>query len=222
MLKQKRAGFSMMELMIAAVVLLILASVAVAGYQGYRDRAAMLVDETNQKVLAAALKLYAYDNNALPGSLSELERRHLERAFAQVTEGKRPYTFFAYLGEWVGMELAEAEMLPPKYYGSNPAILACPSDKAPPSYEITALWRNRPLRDLINPANGGEDLITEDDVRHQGNTVYVVTTVEGTPRREGIKKGKSQRRESGQKPARALKKRTDHAKDDDDGNGDDR
>lgn len=186
MRKRTRVGFTMMELMIATVVLLILASVAVAGYQGYRDRAAMLVDETNQKVLAAAVKLYAYDNNALPASLSQLEPRHLDRAFALVTEGKRPYTVLAYLKEWAGMGVAEAEALPPRYYDNNPRVLICPS-KSPPSasYRLDAFWAdNKPLSALLDPANGGRDLIVEDAYRHLGNSIRVVTTVGGRPRRD--------------------------------------
>ena len=188
MQRRTRAGFTMMELMIAAVVLLILASVAVAGYQGYRDRAAMLVDETNQRVLAAAVKLYAYDNNALPASLSQLEPRHLDRAFALVTEGKRPYTLFAYLQECVGMGVAEASALPARYYNNNPKTLVCPTDPAPPSYEIVAAWRGRPLSDFLN-ADGSQRLIEEDPAnpRHVGGTTIVYTTISGTPGREKVR-----------------------------------
>ena len=187
MQRRTRAGFTMMELMIAAVVLLILSSVALAGYQGYRDRAAMLVDETNQKVLAAAVKLYAYDNNALPASLSQLQPQHLERAFAMVTEGKRPYTLFAYLKEWAGMGVAEAAALPSRYYDNNPKVLACPMDTTPPSYEITLAWRGRPLSDLLN-ADKSQHLIQEDRKRprHAGGTTIVFTTIGGDRGQEKV------------------------------------
>ena len=87
----------MMELLVASLVLSIIASLAVVGYGGYRDRAAMLVDETNQKVLVAALKLYYYDNKDLPDLLAELTPEYLDRAYAMVVGGKRPYTFLAFL-----------------------------------------------------------------------------------------------------------------------------
>lgn len=189
MQRRTRAGFSMMEIMIAAVVLVILCSVAVAGYQGYRDRAAMLVDETNQKVLAAAIKLYAYDNNALPASLSELRPRHLERAFAQVTEGKRPYNFFAYLKERVGMPVAEAQVLPARYYNNNPAVLACPLDSNPPSYDIVIVgnWNRMTLRDFL-ALPGNQRLLQEDpaEPRHVGRTTIVITTVSGSHERVNV------------------------------------
>lgn len=188
MRKRTRTGFTMIELMIAAVVLLILSSVAVAGYQGYRDRAAMLVDETNQKVLAAAFKLYAYDNNATPGSLSQLQPQHLERAFALVTGGKRHYTVFAYLKEWMGAGVAEAETLPPKYYNNNPRVLACPMDKTPPSYVIVPAWSGRPLSEFL-AADGSQRLIEEDRSRprHAGGSTIVFTTINGNHGREKIK-----------------------------------
>lgn len=184
MQRRSRAGFSMMEIMIASVVLVILASVGVAGYQGYRDRTAMLVDETNQKVLVAAVKIYAYDNSALPASLSELQPRHLERAFAQVLEGKRPHTFLAYLREWAGMEVAEAQVLPARYYNNDAKVLICPTDPTPPSYRIVAGLERMTLRDFLALPDS-QRLIEEDEARHVGNTTLVYTTKGGTPGRDG-------------------------------------
>lgn len=188
----RRRGFTLMELLLTAVALAVLASMAIASYQGYRDRTAMLVDETNQKVLAAALKLYAYDNNALPGSLSRIGPRHLERAYAAVTEGKRPYTFFTHLQEWAGMGVAEAVSLPEKYYGGNRKILMCPLDATTPSpgyssYRYAARrnpavdppWADAPLQALLSAA-GDEPLLEENAPRHANNTVVVVT-VSGNP-----------------------------------------
>jgi type II secretory pathway pseudopilin PulG len=188
MSRRRSAGFSMMELIIAATVVVILASVAVAGYQGYRDRAAMLVDETNQKVLAAAVKLFAYDNNALPASLSELRPLDMERAYAAVTEGKRPYTLLAFLQESIGAGVAEAVPLPARYYSNNRKVLICPVDGTVSSYEIAPAFRGAPLRVLLS-ANGDSALIIEKLARHQGGTTKVITTVNGSHRREKTKGG---------------------------------
>ena len=184
-------GFTVMELLLAVVVIGILASFAMAGYQGYRDRTAMLVDETNQKVLAAAVKLYAYDNNALPGSLSQLRNRDMERAYAAVTEGKRPFTFLAYLEERItGVGTAEAVPLPELYYQNNANIRRCPRDPNPDrspaysSYQIAAFFKDKALSVLLNPANAGRDLISETsrtDI-HQGTVV--VTMAGGKSRRD--------------------------------------
>ena len=191
-MKKRGRAFTVLELMIALTVLAVVASVAMVGYQGYRDRAAMLVDEMNQKILQAAVKLYAYDTNALPASLSDLRRRDLERAFALLSEGKRPYTFLAYLGEWIGIRTAEAVPLPPRYYNGDPKVLTCPMDRTPPadggvSYAIHPSWQNQPLSRLLDPAFGSEPLIVESDThsaavltfRHGWGRVSVVTTASG-------------------------------------------
>jgi competence protein ComGC len=61
-----------MELMLAVMIVTIIVAMSTAGYTRYRDKAAMLVDETNLKVLLGAVKLFAYDTKFLPGSLDDL------------------------------------------------------------------------------------------------------------------------------------------------------
>lgn len=183
-----RRGFTVMELMLAVMILTIIAAMSTAGYTRYRDKAAMLVDETNQKVLLAAVKLYAYDTNALPGSLSQLRSRDIERAYAQVTDGKRPYTLLAFLQEQVGLfDIAEAAPLPEKYFGGGQStpqqvlkLLTCPIDSTPPeqypnptkhSYGITKGdpagdgAAGKPLSWLLDSKNAGLTVIAESDIR---------------------------------------------------------
>lgn len=200
---RKTKAFTVMELMVAVVILTIVVSLASVGYGKYRDQAAMLVDETNEKVLLAAVKLYAYDTNALPGSLSQLRTRDLERAYALVTEGKRPYTFLAFLQENLGLlDIAEAVPpgLPGRYLGDNPArILKCPVDPTPPSYGITGGLNgaaNKPLSWLLLSANAGATVIMESDQdnptdldfphprRHEGGRTYIRASASGVISRE--------------------------------------
>ena len=198
---RKIQAFTVMELMVAVIIMSIVVSMASVGYAKYKDRAAMLVDETNQKVLLAAAKLYAYDNNSLPGSLSQLRDSDLTRAYAMVMEGKRPYTLFAYLQEQAGLlDIAEAAPLD-KYLGGTSQqrekILTCPSDPTPPalggvSYGITGGANGaagKPLSWLLNSANAGRPFIVESDVavptsgqearRHSGGTKYVRASAGG-------------------------------------------
>ena len=204
--KEHLRAFTLMELMIAVVIITLIVSFASVGYSRYRDRAAMLVDETNEKVLLAAVKLYAYDTNALPGSLSQLRPDQIERAYALVTEGKRPYTLLAFLEEKLGLfEIAEAASLPDRYLGENPLrVLTCPTDSTPPdrfpaptqhSYGITTGVNgaaNKPLRWLLDPQNGTLPIVVESDVanpssasladvsfRHNGKRTSVQVTAEG-------------------------------------------
>ena len=203
-----RRGFTVIELVVAVLVMLALVSFSVAGFQRYRDRAAMLVDETNQKVLLAAVKLYAYDNNALPGSLSQLRHNHLERAYALITEGKRPYTFLAFLEERLGLlDIAEAVPLPSRYLGDNPQkILTCPMDLTPPSeggvsYGMHKDAANKPLSWLLNPANASRTCLGESDVavasdadfarRHDGGRTFVKVSASGIVDRDTAGTGSS-------------------------------
>lgn len=200
--RSRRAAFTLLELMVAVLVISVLVSMAMVGYSGYRDHTAMLVDETNQKVILAAAKLYAYDNRFLPGNLSQLHREHLERAYAMVTEGRQPYTFWAFLGL---EEVAEARTLlehPAGYLGSNPLkVLTCPIDASPPgsgagarSYDMTQGANGaagKPLSWLLDPLNGDRDVIIETDdgttqtFRHKRGTQSVAITTAGVLRRRG-------------------------------------
>ncbi len=195
---RSRYGFTLLELLVTSMVLSILVSVGMATYGRYRSSAAILVDETNQKVLLAAAKLYAYDNNALPGNLSELRPQDLERAYAMVTDGKRPYTFFAFLKEMVEpMGVAEAltidKYLPAGTTQQIQKIKTCPMDPTPPlaggnSYGISATAANKSLSWLLDPNNATTAIIVETDnlttvvfTRHQG--ICVVASASGVIRR---------------------------------------
>lgn len=211
--RSRWSAFTLLELMVTIVVISVLVSMAMVGYSGYRDRTAMLVDETNQKVILAAAKLYAYDNRFLPGNLSQLQPEHLERAYAMVTEGKQPYTLWAFLLEHAGLEeVAEAQTLldpptPINYLGANPLkVLTCPLDTTPPglgqagprSYDMTQGANGaagKPLSWLLDPLNGDRNVIIETDdgttqaLRHKRGTQGVAITTVGVLRRHGPNTG---------------------------------
>lgn len=193
-------AFSLTELLISVVVLSIIAAAAGVSFQGYQDRTAMLIDETNQKILAEAVKIQAVDTGTVAATLSQLRPRDMEKAYARVTQGGRPYSFFAFLQEQLGLGTAEAVPLPPKYYNDDKKTLTCPVDPHNPlrgdgvSYAINSNFRDKPLSVLLKFENRNEELIYEckDDgqtaeFRHGGKRIAVVTTV----------KGKRKRKESG-------------------------
>lgn len=197
--KGRSRAFTILELMAAVLILTVIVAISSVGYAGYRDKAAMLVDETNQKVLLAAVKLYAYDTNALPGSLSQLRSRDVERAYAQVTDGKRPYTLLAFLQEQVGLfDIAEAAPLD-KYLGGTPQqikkILTCPLDEkadSGKSYGLPAEVGGQPLSWLLDSRNADVPLITEvagsegTALRHEGKKTLVRIFVGGVIKRETL------------------------------------
>ncbi|MBI3317558.1 MAG: type II secretion system protein [Candidatus Omnitrophica bacterium] len=185
-------AFSLTELLILMVVLGVIASMAVASVQGYQDRTAMLIDETNQKMLFEAVKIHAIDTGTVAGTLSQLRPDDLEKAYVRVMERGRPYTFFAFLMDPLGVGTAEAEPLPSKYYNHDKKVLTCPVDPHNPlrgdgvSYAINGEFRGKPLSFLLRPENGTKDLIYEcaddgnsQEFRHEGRKVSIVTTADG-------------------------------------------
>ena len=209
----KRKAFSMMELMVAVVVLTILSSIAIVGYQGYIDRAAMLKDEINQKIWHTAVQMDAASTGTIAGSLSELSPEVLDRAYALVIDGKsRPYTLSAYLGEpwrqWWGSPVAESSTyVPSSYYNKDVGVLKCPSDRrsnlatsfdasgkpeGPISYAISSGAdgaAGKPYSWFKNPANVDKDLVIESDngtdvvYRHHHGKTAVVINVRGQHKR---------------------------------------
>ena len=130
------------------VVISIIASVAVANYQGYVDRAAMLQDETNLMVLQTAVKINAMETGVVAGNLSELHPADLEKAYASFIQGKRPYTLLAYLQErWQSLwdsSVAEAGIIAP-YYNRDLRMVTCRRDPIPPTVNANG-------RDVDNPS----------------------------------------------------------------------
>lgn len=85
MKRNRLSGFSLMEILIAVIIIGILATIATQSFQAYRDRAHRSVDETNLKMLAQAVKLYAYDNGTLPASLDLLPRSYYTQSLQAIT-----------------------------------------------------------------------------------------------------------------------------------------
>lgn len=206
--KRFRRAFTLMELLVTLVILSIIASMSIVGLQGYRDRVDMMVCETNMKIDQIAIRLHAIDSGGVAGSLSELRPIDIERAYAQVMEGARPYTMLAYLKDawkevW-GMQVAEAvtTVLPPTYFQNQLKYLQDPKDPTPPlyigdtahrSYQITSGPSGaggQTLSWFLNPANANVRLIVEVDDsgaierRHENHRTYVYITVGGKPGRD--------------------------------------
>lgn len=198
----KRA-FTMMEVLISLVVISIVAAAAIISYQGYRERVDEMTDETNQLILQTAIKVFATDTGNVAGELGQLRPSDLERAYAMVGQGKKPYTMVAHLleGLWhqlIGTSIAEA-YIPPKYFNNDLRVITCPRDLSKPtgfdptgkplggiSYEITGPFRDKPLSFLLDPQNAEIPLIYEADssnggevFRHRGGHVAVRTNAAG-------------------------------------------
>lgn len=215
-------AFTLVETLMAVVVLTVLAAIAVSVYTGYRDRVAIMVDETNQKILQAAVKIAAASTGSVAGSLSELAPEDVGKAYAGVMRGRRPYTLLAYVAEFwkeaYGGDVAHADtFLPPQYYNKNLKVITCPSDQTPPkgfdakgrpfggvSYAINKKFRGKPYSFLGSPENADEALVYEveegpgekEEFRHQKGHLSVRISVSGKP----VRKDKNASEPRGRKP----------------------
>ena len=68
----RRAGFTIVELLIVIVVLAILASVTVVGYSGIQQRAQVSIAKSNLKSLGTTVELYRAQNSSYPNTDAEL------------------------------------------------------------------------------------------------------------------------------------------------------
>ena len=209
--RQRNVAFTLLELLVAVIVISILASMAMVGYRGYQDRVAIMVDETNQKILQIAVRMQAIDTGSIAGSLARVNPEYLDRAYAKYMEGKPTYTMLAYAKEVLGVPVAEAVPLQIRYLtgqGDLRRLLTCPVGPTFPAYGVNpdvscagVAWMLRPVNQgvpLIIEIGGNEQPADCNDVRnppdnpelakpaslalrHKNGTLRVVTSVTGIP-----------------------------------------
>lgn len=81
-----KKGFTLIEIVIALSVLLIIASLAIFGYNSMVDKARRKVCEGNLKALTNAIEYYSVEFDALPATLGNLHQDHFDKAFARMME----------------------------------------------------------------------------------------------------------------------------------------
>lgn len=79
-----KKSFTLIEILVALIVLSIIASVSVAFYQKTVDANNERICTENLKVLQAAIDIYTVENDALPLQLSQLTPRHIYLAYSRV------------------------------------------------------------------------------------------------------------------------------------------
>jgi type II secretory pathway pseudopilin PulG len=84
----------MVEMLITVVILGILATTAIAGYQSMMAKSKLQTDKVNVMMLLQATKTYYLENDRVPASLAALPQAYHDRAFAQVLN--TPMKRFAY------------------------------------------------------------------------------------------------------------------------------
>jgi len=148
-------GFTLIELLITVVIVGVIATMGIAGYQGMVERARAKQCQVNLGVINAAVKQYALENDALPATLSKLSPEQLEKAYAEIMErqGIGWHIAKAIIKFDDGMmayaqSLVTGELLP-----ANSPHFNCPSDPAQnfKSYAINTNFAGIPWR-LIPPS----------------------------------------------------------------------
>jgi prepilin-type N-terminal cleavage/methylation domain-containing protein len=90
----KRKSFTLIEILVALIVLSILASLSVATYQKTVDANNERICAENLKVLQAAIDIYTVENDILPAALSQLNPRYIYLASSRVI-GERKESFLS-------------------------------------------------------------------------------------------------------------------------------
>lgn len=80
----KKKSFTLIEILVALIVLSIIASVSVALYQKTVDTNNERICAENLKVLQAAIDIFTVENDALPAALALLTPRHIYMAYSRV------------------------------------------------------------------------------------------------------------------------------------------
>ena len=80
----KRRDFTLVELVVTAVIILVLATFAAGGYRQLIDNSRSRVDQANLRTLSAAVEVYALENDSFPATLGQLRLKDLRRGYARV------------------------------------------------------------------------------------------------------------------------------------------
>jgi len=139
----KKKSFTLVEIIIAIIILGVLATIAYPLYQNTIENAKVKVCETNLKAIEAAIEIYGLENDEMPGSISKLRPEHLRKAWAKVLKEENPWIIkFSYLIidlEKGGFAYAQDNFFQ-RYLGGEIKLITCPKDKTPPQEIAGAIF----------------------------------------------------------------------------------
>lgn len=82
-----RAGFTLVELLIAVAIIAVLTAIAVPSYSGYRDRVLVAQAKSDIRALESGIAQYYADNRGFPDSLADIGKAGM------LDPWKHPYEF---------------------------------------------------------------------------------------------------------------------------------
>lgn len=125
----KRKSFTLIEILIALIILSILASLSVAVYQKTVDANNERICAQNLKVLQAAIDIYTVENDALPAALSLLTPRQIYLAYSRVAGKRKENPFSIALRKMFSTEpaIAGGEIFISRYLAGNIKVFCDPT-----------------------------------------------------------------------------------------------
>ena len=135
----KRAGFTLIEILIAITILSILIALGLMSYSRAIARSKATGCEVNLKVLKNSLDNYASEYDVFPSSLAQLEPKHINKAYAEVIIAKED--LLTKLGYFIirikegNRVYAQSSLW--KELGLEEKDFTCPADKTPPPEGIS-------------------------------------------------------------------------------------
>lgn len=131
-------SFTLVEVMVAVVVLGILVMVGIPSYRNFVEMGRTKMCATNLEALKAAFDIYIAEHNVVPGTLSELSPEEVSRAYARIIRSKDlSVRWVSFLETRQARSYAYAVSLIEHLGKGNTKLLTCPSDARPSTTKIS-------------------------------------------------------------------------------------
>lgn len=122
-------SFTIIEIMVAVIIVGILAVVGVPAYRNIVERGRTQMCGANLQALKTAFEIYVAEHNVVPGTLSELSTDEVEKAYARLMRSQGfEARWVAFLDRLSQRQYAFASLIQELGKG-NTKLLMCPSDQ---------------------------------------------------------------------------------------------
>lgn len=140
----KKRNFTISEIVIVIVVLGILITVGIPVYNNTIENARAKACELNLKTILGAVEAQTLEHNAFPASLSKIEDKNFEKAWAKVLKEEGAFkvklSYFLVDLDERGLAYAQAAVNEPWVHRfiTDPKVLTCPSAHGGNSYGVNS------------------------------------------------------------------------------------